>query len=433
MQDGAEESLNSELRTPATPSIIPQLDALLETRGEEVCDWFAAMRARTQPAFYASVDVRHAGYKIAPVDTNLFPAGFNNLSIPARLRAARKMRDYLARYYPQAKRVLLLPERHTRNLYYLENIAVLSGLLRNAGMEVRLGMMEEGEGETLQLHSISGIPLEVEPITLMGDRVQTQSGFIPDLLVVNNDLTSGVPDWMTRITQPIVPPVEMGWYRRRKWVHFAAYAELAEQFGAAFGIDPWLIQPLTRHCGSVNFKERTGVDQVAAEVDAMVRLIQAKYTQYGIADEPVVFIKASSGTYGMGIMTARSGEEVLAMNKKHRDRMHVIKEGVGNSEVVIQEGVPSVDRVGTYTAEPMLYLIGGCAVGGAWRVHPEKDAFSSLNSPGMQFTPLCDGASVDAPCGEVLKDCPPPVRIASLIAELAALAATREEYDSYQI
>src|SRR5215212_8886673 len=30
--------------------------------------------------FYASVDLRNSGFKLAPVDTNLFPGGFNNLN-----------------------------------------------------------------------------------------------------------------------------------------------------------------------------------------------------------------------------------------------------------------------------------------------------------------------------------------------------------------
>ena len=32
------------------------------------------------PPFYTSVDLRNAGFKLAPVDTNLFPGAFNNLT-----------------------------------------------------------------------------------------------------------------------------------------------------------------------------------------------------------------------------------------------------------------------------------------------------------------------------------------------------------------
>ncbi|MBD3727807.1 MAG: glutamate--cysteine ligase, partial [Moraxella osloensis] len=41
--------------------------------------WFRCQFRSTPAPFYASVDLRNAGFKLAPVDTNLFPAGFNNL------------------------------------------------------------------------------------------------------------------------------------------------------------------------------------------------------------------------------------------------------------------------------------------------------------------------------------------------------------------
>ena len=39
--------------------------------------WFRNQWLVTPPPFYGSVDLRNAGTKLAPVDTNLFPAGFN--------------------------------------------------------------------------------------------------------------------------------------------------------------------------------------------------------------------------------------------------------------------------------------------------------------------------------------------------------------------
>jgi glutamate--cysteine ligase len=39
-----------------------------------------------------SVDLRNAGFKLAPVDTNLFPGGFNNLNpaLPCRCACRRR-------------------------------------------------------------------------------------------------------------------------------------------------------------------------------------------------------------------------------------------------------------------------------------------------------------------------------------------------------
>ena len=41
--------------------------------------WFRNQWIKYPAPFYTSIDIRNSGYKIAPVDTNLFPAGFNNL------------------------------------------------------------------------------------------------------------------------------------------------------------------------------------------------------------------------------------------------------------------------------------------------------------------------------------------------------------------
>ena len=40
--------------------------------------WFRLEWMEHTPPFYTSVDLRNAGFKLAPVDTNLFPGGFNN-------------------------------------------------------------------------------------------------------------------------------------------------------------------------------------------------------------------------------------------------------------------------------------------------------------------------------------------------------------------
>ena len=42
--------------------------------------WFRLEWMEHTPPFYTSVDLRNAGFKLAPVDTNLFPGGFNNLT-----------------------------------------------------------------------------------------------------------------------------------------------------------------------------------------------------------------------------------------------------------------------------------------------------------------------------------------------------------------
>src|SRR5690606_41881040 len=52
-------------------------------------------------------------------------------------------------------------------------------------------------------------------------------GFIPDIVLLNNDLSAGLPAILVDISQPIVPPPGMGWMRRRKSGHFSHYRTLA--------------------------------------------------------------------------------------------------------------------------------------------------------------------------------------------------------------
>lgn len=410
--------------------IIQMLDTLLKTRGEEVEAWLAARAAEKPPHIYGSVDLRHSGVKIAPVDTNLYPGGFNNISPSASKRAANAAKAFLQRHTPDARKLLVVPENHTRNLAYLENVACLRDILLDAGYEVQVGSLNPEVTEPLVLETMHGRELVELPLIREGDVLQTRDGFVPDVVIVNNDFTPGVPDSMKNLSQPVFPPTGMGWYRRRKRVHFAAYDALVRDFAEAFDFDHWLISAYHRNCGTVDFRAREGMQCVATNVDLVLEILRIKYAEYGITDTPYVFIKADSGTYGMGVMTAHSGEEVLSMNKKFRQKMDVIKEGHHNTEVVIQEGVPSIDRLDGHTAEPMIYVVDQQAVGGAFRVNDQRDAYGNLNAPGMRFHGMCDQEeSEKCPEGELRKKvthC--NFGVYALMARLATLAAAREEY-----
>ena len=401
--------------------IINILGELLKKKDGEISAWFSGARMNTPPFYYCSVDIRHSGRKIAPVDTNLFPAGFNNLSERNRESAISETKKYFNKYHPDTKKILIIPENHTRNLFYLENIYVLNSIIESAGFETQIGGLEVTT-ET-QLETKSGKKISIQPLILKDAHLATtKNDFIPDIVVVNNDFSSGAPPILSNIKQKLLPGIGFGWYRRRKTIHFDSYAHITNEFSHNFGIDPWLISAIFHKCGKVNFREKIGLECVALGVERVISKIQKKYNEYGVKDEPYVFVKADSGTYGMGIMTAKSGKDILEINKKSRHKMDVIKEGVTNTEVIIQEGVPTIDMVDGKTAEPMMYLIGGNPVGCSYRINASRDAYSNLNSPGMEFQNVCEGDT------EVLGShslCPAQ----GLIAKLAELAAARENHE----
>ncbi len=404
--------------------IIENLRALYDTRGEEIESWFAAHRHTAAPYFYTSVDLRHSGQRLVPVDTNLYPAGFNNLSPAARARAAGYAAHYLQENVPQAKRLLLVPENHTRNLGYLENLAVLSDILTQAGYETRIGSLVAEE--VLTLETMTGRSIMQFPLAKENGKLVTRDGFVADAIILNNDLTGGMQPLLESIAQPIFPSSSMGWYVRRKSVHFAAYQKLAEDFADKFGLDSWLLSAGSHHCGMVDFKDKTRLECVAKSIDEIIAKARIKHVEYGISAEPYVYIKADSGTYGMGIMTVQSGAEILELNKKERNKMQVIKEGARVSEVIIQEGIPTVDVVGGKPAEPMVYMVDGLPVGGMYRVNGARDALNNLNAAGMEFVGMCDEIETVDCDYKPVKEC--DFRAYGLIAAIAALAAAKEQY-----
>lgn len=403
-----------------TKNITETLANIISTKQDEISNWFETKLEKTNPFFYNSVDLRYSGFKLAPVDTNLFPAGFNNLSEQEFSQSANIAANFFAKYYPNAKNILIIAEDHTRNLYYLENLYYLREIINNAGLNaIVTNLSVSNSGETLTLNSVSGKEIQLKPIKKLGDKLITLCGLEADFVLVNNDLTEGSPKLLQNLQTPISPPTGFGWYRRRKTSHFDSYNQLAREFSNQFDIDPWLISTYFRTCGVVNFKEKKGIECVALAVDKTINLIKKKYDEYGIKEKPYVFVKSDKGTYGMGIMTASSGEEMYEMGKKIRNKMNTIKSGVANTEVIIQEGVPTIDKVNDSPAEPMIYMVGGDVAGSIFRVNKQKDSYNNLNSKGMEFLSIADYNNDEN-----------TLKVMGLVAKLASYAAALECYES---
>jgi glutamate--cysteine ligase len=387
--------------------------------------WFRMKWQDHASPFYCSVDLRNSGFKLAPVDTNLFPAGFNNLNpdfLPLCVQAAMAAVEKIC---PDTQQFLLVPENHTRNQYYLQNVAALRDILRRAGLKVRIGSLLPEIQAPTDIALANGESLTLEPLVRRGNRIGL-GGFDPCAVLLNNDLSAGVPEILRGLEQPVVPPLYSGWKNRRKSTHFAAYDRVAEEFARLIGIDPWLINPLFARCGMINFAEKQGEDCLAGYVEELLAQLREKYAKYGIDQEPFLIVKADAGTYGMGIMTVKDPSEVRNLNRKQRNKMAVIKEGQEVREVLIQEGVYTFETIGDAVAEPVVYMIDHFVVGGFYRVHTERGKDENLNAPGMQFVPLAFESPVYTPTGDSEDEPPNRFYTYGVVARLALLAAAVE-------
>ena len=241
------------------------------------------------------------------------------------------------------------------------------------------------------------------------------------------DLSGGVPDILKNLEQEVYPPLSVGWYTRRKSQHFANYDKVAEEFSQLINIDPWLINPYFDTCDQVNFQERIGLECLAEKVDGTLNKMRLKYAEYGVKSDPFVIVKADAGTYGMGIMTVKDAAEITALNRKQRNKMSVIKEGVEVSDVLVQEGVYTFENINAAVAEPVVYMIDHYVVGGFYRVHTGRGVDENLNAPGMHFVPLAFDSSCTLPNPDRAPDDAPNRFYAyGVVARLALLAASLE-------
>lgn len=407
------------------------LESKLLNATPDIERWLRGQWQEHTPPFYGSVDLRNSGFKLAPVDMNLFPGGFNNLNsafLPLCVQAAMSAIDKIC---PSAKNLLLIPENHTRNFFYLQNVAQLATILRLTGLNVRLGSLLPEIEKPTPIVLPDGTTLLLEPLIRDQNRLGLE-GFDPCAILLNNDLSAGIPPILQNLEEQfILPPLHAGWAVRRKSTHFAAYDQVASEFAQLLEIDPWQINPYFAVCSSVNFHERQGEECLSSSVDAVLGAIRKKYKEYAIDETPYVVVKADAGTYGMGVMTVKDASQVTGLNRRQRNKMSVIKEGLAVSQVIIQEGVHTFEQVGSGdqagVAEPVVYMIDRFVVGGFYRVHGSRGRDESLNVPGMHFEPLAFETSCSLPDQCQNPDAAPNRFYAyGVVARLAQLAAALE-------
>jgi len=369
----------------------------IRTNRRTLWDWHLACARKNPPPFYCSIDLRNSGHKIVPVDSNLYPAGFNNIC-PEDRRAAtsifRAQIEAISTQFdrPTPNRILILPESHTKNSYYIENLFYLNQIIQEAGFETCIGwygQLPEVHSNPVHLVSFTEKTLKAFPIIIDEKGLLSAGDFTPDLILLNNDFSSGYPKPLDTVKQPIIPSHALGWHSRKKSEHFNYYNQLAAEFASILKIDPWLIQIDTQEVAPVNFNENQGTEAVALVVDQMISRTRAAYTQHHIKREPFVFVKNNAGTYGMGILVAHSGEEVLQLNRREKNKMSMGKNHSPIGSVVVQEGVPTATVVDRLAAEPVIYLFGCQLIGGFLRTNTQKGDEDNLNSQGMVFKKLC--------------------------------------------
>ena len=390
--------------------------------------WFRLEWMEHTPPFYTSVDIRNAGFKLAPVDTSLYPNGWHNLTAPMLPLAVQAAMAAIEKICPEARNLLIVPENRAVDTFYLSNVAQLRRIFHMAGLNVRIGSISPDIKKVTVIDLPNGDNIRLEPVIRSKRRLGVKD-FDPCTILLNNDLSAGVPGILEDLhEQFLLPPLHAGWPTRRKSRHFQSYEEVAKRFGKLIGVDPWLINPMFNRCGEVDLATPVGRDNLATHVDAVLAKVRRKYKEYGINEKPFVVVKADYGNAGMGIRTVR---DVKELDDPQPQAWQAAMQGAGGSsafEVIVQEGVLTNERINEAVAEPVVYLMDRYVVGGFYRVHAGRRIDENLSAPGSQYVPLAFAESTHLPQLGMPPGASAPNRfyMYGVIGRLAMLAASYE-------
>lgn len=352
---------------------------------------------------YASMDIRDSGWKVSAVDVNLFPAGFNILESDDRERAAVRMKQFLSTKLDRDApfTIAVVPEAHTNNQGYLENLTGIVSILEQSGASVQLAWSGPPIPKAWTVHTRSGGQLHYLPAE------EALSG--AQAVILNHDLSGGIPKFLEGCELPIFPNPSLGWYKRRKSEHLKIVDALLEKLEQRFEFfDGWYFRAKSRTLDQINIADPESREKLRSTAEAMIEELKQEYKQRGIDETPALFVKNNQGTYGMGVLQIDSAEELLSLNRKDQNKMRMGKESVPISDFILQEAIPTAlfydavegDPSSRVAGEPTLYLIDGLPIGGFVRLHEKlgnRAQWRNLNQPGGELESL--GVASD-PCTE---------------------------------
>jgi len=390
--------------------------------------WFRLEWMEHTPPFYTACPVRNTGFKLAPLVADLFPSGWNHLAdemLPLAVQAAMAAIEKIC---PEARNLLIIAENQWQESAYLANLAQLQRIFNRAGLNVRIGSISPDIDSTSSTTLEDGTRIVLEPVLRDRHRLGLHN-FDPCTLLLNNALRAGAPGILEELhEQYLLPPLHAGANVRRKDRHLQSYEEVAKRLAKMLGIDPWLISPiftalpatLFAHAGAdadsdkkTIARKQKGIEALHTALDATLTKVRRKYKEYGIHEKPFVVLKAN----GSGVDTFTL-HDVKTLDDIETFTAWLVACHQQQYDIIVQEGLPSQDRIGTTEATPVVYMMDRYVVGGFYHVH----------QPPGRIAPLTFEYSTQLPQTNALPGTYAPNRfyMNGVIARLAMLAASYE-------
>ncbi|QXL84143.1 glutamate--cysteine ligase [Comamonas sp. NLF-1-9] len=381
--------------------------------------WFRLEWMEHTPPFYTSVDLRNAGFKLAPVDTSLFPHGWHHLTAEMMPLAVQAAMAAIEKICPEARNLLIVPENRLQSPSDVADLAQLQRIFNLAGLNVRVGSIDPELKKATTFQLADGQSVAVEPALRVRKRVGLRH-FDPCTILLNNELPAGPPGILEDLyEQYLLPPLQAGWTVRRRSRHTRCYEEVGKRFGKMLGIDHWLIHPIS-HSAEAGKTKAKRMEALRAAVDQTFSKVRRKYKEYGIGEKPFVVIKADDAGDEAGVAVLRDAKDLPALEESGQ----LPRSG----HWLVQEGVLTQERVHEAVAEPVVYTMDRYVVGGVYRMHLGESVGPAGRARGASYVPLAFEHSTQLPQPGERPGASAPNRfyMYGVVARLAMLAASYE-------
>ena len=357
-------------------------------KSDEIESWFSGRISNKKYPFYCSFDIRESDHKMAPVDANIFPAGFNNICQADRDVMGELLDRCMNFKDLNFKSIGIFCENHTNNPYYWDNVNALRELFVSRDIEVYL-FTPDLEPQKKGIKSASGHELKISKPMIKKDFVYAEDTKI-DFMLINNDLSSDYDSWISEVKNQTLPPLYMGWNNREKQSFFDQYNKVVEDFSKFLDLDSIHLTVETETFKGFKIDDKESLQSLKRKAEHMNNKLVGQYKAKGFDGEPYLFVKNNHGTYGLGVMEVQNPEDILNWNYKSRKKMKAAKGGNSVESVIIQEGIPTTLMAqDSSPAEAVIYLLGCGLAGGFLRTNQRKDSYDSLNAPGAIFQRMC--------------------------------------------
>ena len=392
--------------------------------------WFRLEWQDYTPPFYFSADLHNTGFKLAPVDSSLFPNGFNHLPAEMQPLAVQAAMAAIDRYCPDAKNILLIPENNPQDDNYPQNLLHLIRLLQMAGLNLQLGHVGQAGDPPTEIALPDGTVLTAAPLLrIHANRRVGLPNYNPCAILLNNDLSKGPPEILQDLhEQTLLPPLHSGSAIRKQSNHFSAYRDVARRFARAIDIDPWIISSLFRQLHAVDIASKDGKEHLARSVGQVLNRILQKHKKYNIDEKPFVTIRIETMSGEPYLIHASDAHEIADITLAGPDDSPAAGEKARIADVFIQECVRSREKMDEAVAEPTVYMIDRYVIGGFYRVFNRPSDIKTPNAQISHFVPPAFSQPHAMPDKFVKPGTPSPNRfyMYGVIARLALLAAAIE-------